>query len=89
MVPEAGFEPATQGFSILCSTNWAIRAINFVIRLIKDIIVKYKRKLTAKFIIAGETDWWELPNSTTIAYPCGEVSLQAGACAQIPTQAIA
>ena len=26
MVPRAGIEPATRGFSVLCSTNWAIWA---------------------------------------------------------------
>ena len=27
MVPQAGIEPATQGFSVLCSTNWATEAM--------------------------------------------------------------
>ena len=26
MVPRAGIEPATRGFSVLCSTDWAIWA---------------------------------------------------------------
>ena len=26
MVPRTGIEPVTQGFSVLCSTNWAIEA---------------------------------------------------------------
>ena len=29
MVPGGGFEPPTRGFSIRCSTNWAIRACKF------------------------------------------------------------
>ena len=27
LVPWAGIEPATQGFSVLCSTDWAIKAL--------------------------------------------------------------
>ena len=28
LMPRAGIEPATQGFSVLCSTNWAIWALS-------------------------------------------------------------
>ena len=29
-MPKAGIEPATQGFSVLCSTNWAIWAFQYL-----------------------------------------------------------
>ena len=32
MVPRTGIEPVTQGFSVLCSTNWATWALKIVIK---------------------------------------------------------
>ena len=34
MVPEPGIEPGTRGFSILCSTDWAIRATKLSVSLL-------------------------------------------------------
>ena len=33
MVPRDGIEPSTRGFSVLCSTDWAIWAIPFGLRI--------------------------------------------------------
>ena len=38
MVPRPGFEPGTRGFSILCSTNWAIGAFSILV-FINNILV--------------------------------------------------
>ena len=46
-MPRAGIEPATRGFSVLCSTNWAIWAFLLMNFSIRQILIEKRHKKIA------------------------------------------